>query len=81
MSETSGPLGLQVALATGSVVMLQRPKGLLVRGMQEGGHHVSSGPGRLGRLAMSGSGPKTVIVWLRKNELGLEVAPAGSLAC
>lgn len=39
------------------------------------GHHVSSGHGRLGRLAMSGSGPKTVIVWLYKNEPGLQNSP------
>lgn len=30
---------------------------------------------------MSGSGPETVIVWLHKNEPGLEVFPVVSLAC
>lgn len=30
------PLGLEVALATGCVVMLHRAKGLLVRATQEG---------------------------------------------
>lgn len=78
MSETSGLLGLQVALATGCVVMLQRPKGLLVRGMQEG---VIMSPLALEGLASwSCLGVvQGVIVWLHKNELGPEAVPVRPL--